>query len=295
MRKQISWTGLVVAACLAASTAAAQSRAIVSDVQAPAWMERNGERQPLQAGAWLSSGDRLYTGRDARIVLDMPDASTVKLGEQVKFEIRELQPAHADQPFRGLLRVLTGAFRYTTTPAGGSRARQLDIQVGTATIGIRGTDVWGKAGPKQDLVCLLEGRIEISREGETPVAMHEPLSVYTASPGKPAGSLSKAEAETVQTLALQTELAPGQGVMRRGGAYGVYLYMERTETKARRRMERLSKDGYAAEISQARADGETRYRVVIPHFASLKDAAAAGAKLAKRYRLRKNEVYVGET
>lgn len=287
------WIGLIVAGWLSAATA--QGNAIVAGVQAPAWMERNGERLPLQAGAWLSPGDRLYTGKDARIVLDMPDASTVKLGEQVKFEIRELQPAQADQPFRGFLRVLAGAFRYTTAPAGKSKARQLDVQVGTATIGIRGTDVWGKSGPKQDLVCLLEGRIEITRAGEAPVAMQEPLSVYTATPEKPADPLSKAEPATVQTLALETELSQGQGVMRRGGAYGVYLYMEHTEAKAQRRLKRLRKDGYPAEISMARVDGQTRYRISIPHFSSLQDAKAAGEKLAKRYRIDKHEVHVGET
>lgn len=286
------WIGSIIMLCAAA--AGAQSNAIVAGVEAPAWMERNGVRQPLQAGAWLSGGDRLYTGKGARIVLDMPDASTVKLGEQVKFEIRELQPAQADQPFRGFLRVLAGAFRYTTAPAGKNKARQLEVQVGTATIGIRGTDVWGKSGPRQDLICLLEGRIEISREGEAVVPMQEPLSVYTASPEKPANPLSKADQPTVQTLALETELSPGQGVMRRGGAYGVYLYTERTEAKAQRRLKRLRKDGYAAEISMGRVDGQVRYRIAIPHFASLEDARAAGAKLAKRYRIDKDEVSVGE-
>jgi hypothetical protein len=224
----------------------------------------------------------------------MPDASTVKLGEQVKFEIRELGPARADQPFRGFLRLLSGAFRYTTDPEGKAESRQLEVQLGTATIGIRGTDVWGKSGPKQDLVCLIEGRIEISRDGETPVPMRAPLSVYTATPRKPADSLSAVDMATVQTLALQTELTPGQGVMQRGGAYGVYLYSEAREARAQRRLKRLRKDGYAAEISITRVEGEMRYRIVVPHFASAEDAGATAAQLAKRYRIDKGQVDIGE-
>lgn len=294
--KQIAqfWMGFFVIWCMTISTAVAQSNAIVAGVQAPAWMERNGVRQPLQAGAWLMAGDSLITGKDARVVLDMPDASTVKLGEQVKFEIRELQPGQANQPFRGFLRVLAGAFRYTTAPAGKSRPRELNVQVGTATIGIRGTDVWGKSEPKQDLVCLLEGKIEISREGAVAVPMQEPLSVYTATPKKPADPLFKVDMATVQKLALETELAPGQGVMQRGGMYGVYLYMERKEAKARRHLKQLQKHGYAGEISMARVEGETRYRVVIPHFASIEDARAASQKIARRYGIDKDEVNVGE-
>jgi hypothetical protein len=249
--------------------------------------------QPMQAGAWLSPGDRLSTGKDARVVLDMPDSSTVKLGEQVKFEIQELQPAQANQPFRGFLRVLAGAFRYTTSPSGKTKARQLNIQVGTATIGIRGTDVWGKSGRKQDMVCLLEGKIEISRQGEAAVPMQDLLSVYTAAPKKPANPLSKVDTATVQTLALETELSPGRGVMQRGGMYGVYLYSERTTAKAERRKKRLWRDGYAAEVyAVTTTDGKARYRIAIPYFASVEDARAAAAKMAKLYGI--DEVDIGE-
>ena len=82
--------------------------------------------------------------------------------------------------------------------------------------------------------------------------------------------------------------------MQRGGEYGVYLYLERREAKAKRRLERLRKDGYAAEFSTARIEGETRYRVVIPHFATPEDARAAGAQLSRRYRIDKDEVDIGE-
>jgi hypothetical protein len=269
-----------------------QANAVVAGMQAPAWVERGGARQPLQAGASLLPGDRLSTGKDARVVLNMPDDSTVKLGEEVQFEIRELQPAEAGQPLRGFLRVLAGAFRYTTNSSGKARARQLDIQVGTATIGIRGTDVWGKSGPKQDLVCLIEGRIEITREGESAVPMKDALSVYTASPKKPANPLSAVDMATVQTLALETELSQGRGVMRAGGEYGVFLYSEAKEKKAKSRQERLRKNGYAAEVYAVQTGGGTRYRVAIPNFASAGDARSAAARMKKLYRIK--EVDIGE-
>jgi hypothetical protein len=289
---------MVIALCFPIFAVAAdaaqtkQANAVVSGMQAPVWIERSGTRQPLQAGASLLPGDRLSTGKDARVVLNMPDDSTVKLGEKVQFEIRELQPAQAGQPLRGFLRILTGAFRYTTNPSGKAKARQLDVQVGTATIGIRGTDVWGKSGPKQDLVCLIEGKIEISREGENPVLMKEALSVYTAAPKKPANPLSAVDMATVQTLALETELSQGQGVMRAGGAYGVFLYSETKEAKAKSRQQRLQKNGYAAEVYAVQLEGQPRYRVAIPNFASVEDARAAADKLKKLYRVK--EVDVGE-
>lgn len=286
------WISFCFIPIFGTATVAAQANAVVGGVQAPAWIERSGVKQPLQAGAALLPGDRLSTGKEARVVLNMPDDSTVKLGEQVQFEIRELEPARTDQPFRGFLRVLAGAFRYTTNPSGKAKKREMDVQVGTATIGIRGTDVWGKSGPKQDLVCLLEGKIEISRQDAPPVPMQEPLSVYTATRKKPADPLSKVDMATVQALALETELAPGQGVMRRDGMYGVYLYSERTEAKAKRRQKRLQQDGYAVEVYAVQTDKGARYRLAIPHFVSPEDARAAGARLAKRYDI--DEVDIGE-
>src|SRR5687768_3328990 len=83
----------IFAVAVAAQTK--QANAVVAGMQAPVWIERSGIRQPLQAGAALLPGDRLSTGKDARLVLNMPDDSTVKLGEKVQFEIRELQPAQA--------------------------------------------------------------------------------------------------------------------------------------------------------------------------------------------------------
>ncbi|HEY3487176.1 MAG TPA: SPOR domain-containing protein [Gammaproteobacteria bacterium] len=292
--KQIMHLAIVlcVTAVCGVSAALAQSSPFVSGVQAPAWVERSGVLQPLQAGASLATGDRLSTGKDARVILAMPDESTVKLGEQVQFEIRDLQSAQAEQPFRGFLRVLAGAFRYTTLAAGKAKSRQLDIQVGTATIGIRGTDVWGKSGPHQDLVCLIEGKIEITRAGATPVPMQEALSVYTATPKQPADPLSKIEVPKLQVLALETELTQGQGVMQADGKYAAYIYSVRNPAEAERYRKQLRQDGYAAEIYTAEVNDQTWQRVAIPYFATAADARTVGARLEKLYNI--DDTWVGK-
>ena len=81
--------------------------------------------------------------------------------------------------------------------------------------------------------------------------------------------------------------------MQRGGVYGVYLYSERTATKAERHKKRLRRDGYAAEVyAVTTTNGKTRYRIAIPYFASVVDARSAAAKMAKLYNI--DEVDVGE-
>ena len=37
----------------------------------------------------------------------------------------------------------------------------MSIRVATVTAGIRGTDLWGKSAADRQIVCLIEGRIEV--------------------------------------------------------------------------------------------------------------------------------------
>jgi hypothetical protein len=101
----------------------------------------------------------------ARAYLMLAEGSRVKLGEAARFGLhtRSMQP---QKTFRGALDVIAGAFRFTTGKLKKSVPRDVAIRVGTATIGIRGTDVWGKTDKDGDLVALLEGKHRITRAGQ---------------------------------------------------------------------------------------------------------------------------------
>lgn len=123
-------------AALAANSAAAR----VEAVQSPAWRDRGGLVVPLAAGMELRSGDVLRTGSGARAYLKLAEGSRVKLGENARFTIytNSLRP---EKSFRGALDILAGAFRFTTARLKKAVSRDVAIRVGTATIGIRGTDL----------------------------------------------------------------------------------------------------------------------------------------------------------
>ena len=130
--------------------------ALVDAVQVPAWRVRGDNTEALAPGMDIQNGDQVRTGPGARAYLKLAEGSTVKLGEsaEMNFHSRSLKPQSF---FRGALDILTGAFRFTTAQAAKLRKRDVAIRVGTATIGIRGTDVWGKSSGEQDLVMLIEG------------------------------------------------------------------------------------------------------------------------------------------
>src|SRR5262249_39986566 len=74
-----------------------------------------------------------------------------------------------------------GAPRFTTDLfARREAARDVKIRIASVTAGIRGTDIWGKSDDRRDLVCLIEGKVEVSRGSDAPVTLDQPLDFYVA-------------------------------------------------------------------------------------------------------------------
>lgn len=259
--------------------ALAEPAAVVEGLQLPAWVKREGAQVAVRPGMTLAAGDQIGTGGNGRLLIRLSEGSHVKLGENVNFEIRELQSGGNAEPFRGVWAVLRGAFRFTTSVLGAGRKRNIDIGVGTATLGIRGTDVWGKSGNQQDLICLIEGRIEISRDGDAAVEMAEPLTVYTAPRNAPPNPVVPVVMEELGLWAQETELSPGQGVLREDGAYIVYLLSARNGNDAEQARRRYQAAGYPAEVTSHQVNGVNWNRLGVAGFVSFEDARAFARRM----------------
>ncbi len=196
MTKRISITAALVSLVLAVpGIAQAQSEskakaarpaplAVVEVVQMPAWVERGGARTPLTPGMELRDRDELKTGANSRLLLRMGDGSAVKLGEKGSLGLDAMRIS-GGSVFEAAMRVAQGAFRFTTEAAAKFRGkREVNITVATVTAGIRGTDLWGKSDPDRQIVCLIEGRIEVTPPGESPIGMDQPLSFYVRDKGQ---------------------------------------------------------------------------------------------------------------
>lgn len=257
----------------------------VETLQMPAWLERQGVTEPVTPGVGLQAGDILRTGDDARVVLRLEEGSQVKLGENARFAIREV--AVEDNQwglFRGLFEVLSGAFRFTTGALGAQRQRDVNIRVGVTTAGIRGTDIWGRATQQQDLVCLIEGSVDISRAGER-VQMDVPLSVFVAPRAGEPQPISSVDAVQLAEWAQETEPQEGSGVLRLDGRWTLQLAALRSVQGAQRFATLLRDAGYAAGVFAADVNGVIWQRIVIVGFVSEVDARAGGAALSNRFNL----------
>lgn len=142
--------------------------ATVARIQEAAALERDGTQVPLKVGLRLESGDVITTGEQSRVLLHLSDESQIKIGAhaRVKFDNLLPPPARSNQPLKGKIGIFKGLLRFV----GGDKKVKKDIQLhvgNTITMGIRGTDVFVKAGAEKDWVCLLEGHVSVAAHGVT--------------------------------------------------------------------------------------------------------------------------------
>ncbi len=255
----------------------------VHAIQAPVWVRRDGRLKPLLPGQLLEAGDVVLTGPLARAQLDLPDGSLVKLGEQAEFQVVASTVKQEQGGFySAALRVLKGAFRYTTQLIGRDRQRDIDITVGTATIGIRGTDVWGKASTAGDMVFLIEGEIALAMPGQASMTMAEPMHGMMAMPDGSMQAMSASAAEFA-AYAAETEMRDAGAMMMMGGDWRLVVMSLRNTVRAEAVQARLQQAGYPAQLESAEVHGATWNRVVIPQLADAQSARMLGEELRGRF------------
>jgi len=284
-------TGGALAQSESKSRAARAPLAVVELVQMPAWVERGAASTPLEPGMELRDRDQLKTGANSRLLLRMADGSLVKLGEKGSLGLDGMR-LRRDSVFEAALKVAQGAFRFTTQAAAKFRGkREINITVATVTAGIRGTDLWGKSAPDREIVCLIEGRIEVTPPGENPIGMDQPLSFYIRDKGQ-SRPLAPVPMEQLKEWAAETEPQPGQGISKRGGKFRITA-SGLAYGQAQALYDDLRRAGYPAEIIPAKLKDKRVYNVRLSNFETQKDAEFVAAKLKGDAGFGKHEYRVG--
>ncbi|TAK88340.1 MAG: hypothetical protein EPO20_02625 [Betaproteobacteria bacterium] len=271
---------LFAAALFAAAGANAQPAAVVEGVQMPAWVERDGVRSPIQPGMLLQPGDVIHTGAGSRLRVRMSEKSLVKLGENG--HLRFTQLSATKELFKAALGVLEGAFRFTTDIAVKNRRREVSITVANVTAGLRGTDLWGRSHDDMQVVCLIEGAIEVGAPGEQPAVMDQPRQFYRRVGGQtqPIGFIEPAQ---LAQWSQQTEIRPGRGALRSGGRFQVVLARAASQADALKVYDELRAAGYPAEIAPRREAEALTYVVRIRQLPSRAEAQALAKELSGKF------------
>jgi hypothetical protein len=268
------------AAVVAPPARAAADSTVIEAVQLPARVERLGQSRAAEPGAVLRAGDKAVTAADARMLLRMSDRSTIRLGESSEFLVQTLErtPQDGASHLRTGFKLITGVFRYATdysSKAVGNKT-ELNLELATATVGIRGTDFWAMTDADHDAVCVFEGHVAVERGAKPTIDLQKPGAfwvVFTNQPEKPAG---QATPDQLAKFIGQAEMKPGSGVLLQGGQWRLVAASGASGTDAGALRDRLQAAGYPARVvSQGKG-----FEVRINQFASEQDAQTVLAKLA---------------
>ncbi len=210
----------VLAILLLWSASAAVSTALagvgtIESVQVPAWLDRGGLSVPAAPGIELQAGDTLRTGKGSRLLLKLSEGSIVKLGENAQFTIDAAE--RKNKVYQAALSVLSGAFRFTTQVALRNQPRDVQVKVArNLTIGIRGTDLWGRGREDKDIVCLIEGKIDVTGNDNKTQKLDQPLQFFRSTRTAPPEPVALLEKKQLEVWAAETELTPGKGAAGNG-------------------------------------------------------------------------------
>lgn len=239
---------------LLAMPAHAEMDAQVQAVQMPAWLQRGDTTRPLRVGQALQNGDRLITGTNARIYVRTADGSTVKLGEKASLTLDGLAQSKQEETlFRAVLNVAKGAFRFTTASIAKLKGRDVTVKVAGATVGIRGTDVWGKDGEEMGVVCLIEGKISVVGADDNEFVMDQPLSFYKMPKGAAPLPVGPVDAEQLGKWATETDIA--QPATQIGGKWKVDLLTAPDQASALAAYDQWRDVGYDVQLKPVAQEG----------------------------------------
>lgn len=274
----------VLVASLAAGGSAlhaAPGTVTVEAVQVPAWVERNGQRSPAQPGLPLRPLDKAFTAAGSRMRLRMDARSAIKLGEQTELQVRSLDTGHRGvaEPgeHKGTFKLATGVFRYVIDDIDKAlwTRRDLHLELGAATVVMRGTDVWSTTNADQEAACVFDGKAEVVRDGKPRIALDKPGAlwiVYSGEPEKPADQATPAQ---WTKFIAQSELQAGNGVLLPGGRWRTVAALLSSPAEAAALQARLQVAGYPAETKTKGG----RHEVRINQLATRADAEAVLQRL----------------
>ena len=280
MRRNLALLFVTVTLIFTAFTSLA---AQVEGLQMPAWVERGGIRLPVRTGMALVESDLVETGKGGRLLIQLADGSFVKLGESARLALMSLREGDTEQGvLTGLLNVVRGAFRYTAGGLGRMTRRDIQVNVASTTIGIRGTDVWGRSQDGGSTVCLIEGKVTLTHPARGEFVMDQPLSFFVAPRAGEPKPVGPVDPEKLKQWSAETEFDLGRGVLLPSGSWIVQLGAHDNEATARKIEQRLLAAGIPVDFTTIELKKRTYHRLRVSGFDTKEDAKYFADKMKRQ-------------
>jgi hypothetical protein len=168
MRRAIPFLICLLAA-VPAPAFAADPVGTVQRLQGLAEASRDGATIALAVGEALERGDVIRTEPEARLRALLTDGSQLTLGGSAELALNDTVLPGPDSSGGPVLDLVSGAFRLVAAKLTAKDAEARIIRTPVATIGIRGTDVWGGSLDHPLDVLLLEGVVAVTNAAGTTI------------------------------------------------------------------------------------------------------------------------------
>ncbi len=270
---------LLLAAFVALIVAPARA-AIVTELQMPAWLEREGQQQALTAGTDLRERDVIVTGGDGRLAVLLRDGSLLRLGSGSRLSIRELR-ASPDKPalLRATFSISQGSLRLSSASTALPIARDITVELGNTVASVQQADLCGDVTAEAEVICLITGSFTVTHPSSGRFLMDQPHTVFRAPKMSAPGPITPADPEMLQAWIAATQPVLPRGLTIPDGGWIVQLASQVEERGAQQLARRLQQAGYAAEVTTAEVGGRTHYRVRITRFDSKAGARAFAERM----------------
>ena len=165
MTTPISRLGTLLLAVLfsVSSTAWAQSPARIGTVVQQAGsvtVLRGAEPAVLRLGAPIFQGDRVITGAQSRIRIELTDRSVLAIGAETDIALTEQVSDAGGNPISNAVSLLYGIVRATVLSVGPRQS--FDIETQSAIASARSTDWLVEAGPDGSAVFVVDGEVSVT-------------------------------------------------------------------------------------------------------------------------------------
>jgi len=255
---------------------------VVEAVQMPAWIIKSGKRVPLKPGDTVTTSEEVETAAEAGLVLKMPEGSLVRLGEKTRLGIQRLEvnPVDGYTSVRSELKLFDGFFRFATSAvAKAVGQREVNVNLRTATIGIRGTDFWSMTDAAHDAACLFEGKVDLATRDQGALTLDKPTAFWARFFDQPVKPVGNATPDELAKFLKSTEIEPGKGVAVAGGRWRVVAASAPNVSAAVILAARLQAEGYPAQVRAKTLAGKNVHEVRINGLATRADAGAVLEKI----------------
>lgn len=259
---------------------------MVDAMHYPAWLVRDYQTLPLTPGARLRQDDLLRTGDGGRVQLRLADGSRIRLGQQSRFLVQTL-PADAAAASPVSIRILRGVFHVIPAESG----FPFRVDIGDVSARFSGADVWGRADPKNDALCLLQGAVEVETAGGAVQRMSEELSCFVKPGGEAALEVDRVELRQHRAWLDETRLKPESGIAIAGGEWQLVLISLTDAERAEQVLAGYRERGFAAQRKSVKRNGRTLHRLLLPAFESIEAARNASERVEKMTGARETWVW----